>query len=410
MPHPAIVDGTTSDETFRVVIAGGGVGGLEAALALGEAGQALDVTLLAPNAEFVERPMSVAEPFAAGHSARVPVATVAHDSGATLIVDSLSAVDPERHTVITEEGHQLPYDALLIAVGAEPYAAVPGAQLWTHDSSPEIMGGLLRDMEEGYSRRVAFVQPDAPCWPLPVYELAMMCARDAYGMNIDDAEVTVVIPERAPLIAFGEKAAAIVAAELTAARVATRGGAGPRIERHGHTLSLGNGEQLDVDRVVALPGLRGPSTKGLPRDADGFLIIDERGRVTGVPGVWAIGDGTNSRLKQGGLAAQHADLAARDILARALGHHAPEPQAPVLRGMLLTGESRLWLQRELGSEDAGEVADYALWWPPSKIAGSRLGDYLAFPAQVHAPGAHVVETIIPRHYPTPILEPPLAVR
>ncbi len=398
MPHPVIVDDTTSDEAFRVVIAGGGVGGLEAALALGEAGRALDVTLLAPNAEFVERPMSVAEPFAAGHSACVPVATVAHDSGATLIVDSLSAVDPERHIVTTGQGQHLNYAALLIAVGAEPYAAVPGAKMWTHDSSPEIMGGLLRDMEEGYSRRVAFVQPDAPCWPLPVYELAMMCAREAYGMNIDDAEVTVVTPERAPLIAFGEKASAMVSAELKAARVATRAGAGPQIERHGRTLSLGNGEQLDVDRVVALPGLRGPSTTGLPHDANGFLIVDERGRVTGVPGVWAIGDGTNSRLKQGGLVAQQADLAARDILARALAHEAPEPHAPVLRGMLLTGESRLWLQRELGSDDAGEVADHALWWPPSKIAGSRLGDYLA------------VETIIPRHSPTPILEPPLAVR
>jgi NADPH-dependent 2,4-dienoyl-CoA reductase/sulfur reductase-like enzyme len=62
MPRPVTVDDDTNQEPFRVVIAGGGVGGLEAALALGEAGQALDVTLLAPNAEFVERPMSVAEP------------------------------------------------------------------------------------------------------------------------------------------------------------------------------------------------------------------------------------------------------------------------------------------------------------------------------------------------------------
>ena len=50
----------SSREPFRVIVAGGGVGGLEALLALGEAGEALDVTLLAPNAEFVERPMSVA--------------------------------------------------------------------------------------------------------------------------------------------------------------------------------------------------------------------------------------------------------------------------------------------------------------------------------------------------------------
>lgn len=390
-------------QPYRVTVVGGGVGGLEAVLALGEAGQALDVTLLAPNEEFVERPMSVAEPFAAGHSARIHVATIAHDSGASLVLDTLSRVDAEQREVITAQGRRLPYDALLVAVGARPYAAVPGATLWTPDSNPEVMGGLLRDMEEHYSRRVAFVQPAAPCWPLPVYELAMMCARDVHAMNIDDSEVTIVTPEHAPLAAFGTDASMMVATELRAARVGVRMGAGPRIERHGQTLTLGDGEHMVVDRVIALPGLRGPAPAGLPCDEDGFLVVDERGRVTGVPGVWAIGDGTDGPLKQGSLTAQQADLAARDILARALRRDPPEPQALVLRGMLLTGEVRLWLQRDLGNGDAGEAADYALWWPPSKVAGSRLGDYFTYSSQTGDADSHAVETIVSRRYPTPIL-------
>ena len=390
-------------EPHRVLIVGGGVGGLEAMLALGEAGRALDVTLLTPDADYVERPMSVAEPFAAGHSARVPVAAIAADCGATVVQDVMRRVEAEQHVVVTGQGTRLPYDALLIAVGARPYAAVPGATLWTPDATPEIMGGLLRDMEEHYSRRVAFVQPAAPCWPLPVYELAMMCARDVYAMNIDDAEVTVVIPDQAPLIAFGAQASALVADELQAARVTVRAGAGPRIERRGLTLALGDGDALTVDRVVALPGLRGPAIAGLPCDEDGFLVVDERGRISGVPSIWAIGDGVNGLVKHGGVTAQQADLAARDIVARALGREAPEPHPPVLRGMLLTGGARLWLQRDLDGVDPGQSADYALWWPPSKIAGSRLGDYVSVPPETHGPGGHAVETIIPRHYPAPIL-------
>jgi sulfide:quinone oxidoreductase len=53
-----------SSEAFDVVIAGGSVAALEAALALGDlAGYRIRTTLIAPNAEFVYRPMTVREPF-----------------------------------------------------------------------------------------------------------------------------------------------------------------------------------------------------------------------------------------------------------------------------------------------------------------------------------------------------------
>lgn len=50
----------------------------------------------------------------------------------------------------------------------------------------------------------------------------------------------------------------------------------------------------------------------------------------------------------------------------------------------------------------GTTSD-ALWWPPSKIAGSCLGDYLTDPPQIEPAGAHRVETLIPRRYPAPLL-------
>jgi NADH dehydrogenase FAD-containing subunit len=51
-------------DALEVVIAGGGVAALETALALHElAGDRVKLTLLAPNADFVYRPMAVLEPF-----------------------------------------------------------------------------------------------------------------------------------------------------------------------------------------------------------------------------------------------------------------------------------------------------------------------------------------------------------
>ena len=56
---------------LEVVIAGGGVAGLEALLALHElAGPRVKVELLAPEREFVYRPLAVAEPFGLAHPAR----------------------------------------------------------------------------------------------------------------------------------------------------------------------------------------------------------------------------------------------------------------------------------------------------------------------------------------------------
>ncbi len=68
-----------------MVIAGGGVAALETALALADlASDRTDVTVIAPNTEFVYRPMVVREPFAYTSAHRYPLAPIVHDAGATL--------------------------------------------------------------------------------------------------------------------------------------------------------------------------------------------------------------------------------------------------------------------------------------------------------------------------------------
>ena len=56
---------TTSQQRFEVLIAGGGVAGLDAALALRDlAAERVAITMLAPEQVFVYRPLRVLEPFA----------------------------------------------------------------------------------------------------------------------------------------------------------------------------------------------------------------------------------------------------------------------------------------------------------------------------------------------------------
>ena len=84
----------------QVVIAGGGVGALEAALALRAlAGDRVAVTMLAPELEFTYRPLSVGEPFGLGHATRYELAGDRGRPGFAVVRDAIAAVEPEAHTL-----------------------------------------------------------------------------------------------------------------------------------------------------------------------------------------------------------------------------------------------------------------------------------------------------------------------
>ena len=345
----------------RVIVAGGGVAGLEAVLALhAQAPERVAVTLLEPSIELVERPMLVARPFAAGHASHTPIARIIGPTGATHRRESLASVDTAAGTVTIDGGEQLPYDSLLLALGAKPVAAYPSATTFT-PAEPDALTGLLRDLEEGYSSSVAFVVPTGPVWPFPAYELALLTAREAGGMA-EGVKVTVVTPERRALEAFGDAVSDAVEDML---------------REHGVKLITGTDadlDALDAERIVALPRLEGRPIDGIPQDEHGFIAIDRNCAVRGVPGVYAAGDGTDFPVKLGGLAAEMADAAAEHIAARAGADIEPQPFVPVLRGKLLTGGAPRSIR---GAEGQSDAADHVLWWPPAKIAARHLAPALA---------------------------------
>src|SRR3954464_6854318 len=103
----------------NVLIAGGGAAALEAALRLHRVGAGhVTTTVLAPEAEFSYRPLSVLDPFAAGGATAYPLERIPADAGFTHRRGALASVDAAGHVVRTTEGEELPYDVLLIATGA----------------------------------------------------------------------------------------------------------------------------------------------------------------------------------------------------------------------------------------------------------------------------------------------------
>jgi len=388
----------TSSSPARVVVAGGGVAGVETMLGLHEvAPDRTTVTWLTPD-DFMMRPVAVAEPFALGHSDPLSLAHLAWELGADLVRDGLLGVVADTHQVVTTADESIAYDILVVATGARSVPAYTHA-LTFDDNDPLVINGLLRDIEEGYVKRVAFVVPPGQSWALPAYELALMTARQAWGMGITDATITLVTPEPAPLALFGPAAGAAVDRHLSTAGVEIVTSAYAQVER-GHVLLKPMGRLLEVDRVVALPKLVGRRHPGLPADSDGFIPVDEHGQVAGLPDVFAAGDGTDFPIKQGGLAAQQADAVVRAIGARLGTGIAAEPFRPVLRGMLLTGAGPEHLESMVaGGGGEGRVTRHPLWWPPTKVAGGRLAGYLAAHGRTDGLAAHRPADAVPVDVP-----------
>jgi sulfide:quinone oxidoreductase len=369
----------TQSPPLRVLVAGGGVAGLETLLALRDlAGDRTERTLLTPEEEFVYRPMAIAEPFGRGRAQRHRLDVIAEDLGAALIPGALAEVDDETRTAVTSTGERLSYDALVVAVGAGSEPAFQRALTWTPESDDEVYGGLLRDLEEGYTKRVAFVIPPDVAWPLPGYELALMTSWDARGMGIDDVQITVYTPESAPLEIFGTAASRSLREDLDEAGVEVRTGAHVKATHEGHLVVDPGAQPLEDERVVALPRAVGRAPTGVAHDARGFIRCDGHGKIVDASTAWAAGDAIAFPVKQGGLAAQQADAVAEAIAARAGADVDPKPFRPVMRGVLLTGRGQAWM-RNVTNGDApdGEAERRALFWPPTKIAGRYLSPYLA---------------------------------
>jgi sulfide:quinone oxidoreductase len=363
----------------HVVVAGAGVAGLEAVMAIRAlAGDRARITLVDRAREFVYNPMTVATPFATGSSTRMPLSELARSANCDLVHDAVAEVIPAERRVVLARGTPLSYDKLIVALGAARIAAFEHATTFRGAEDVEALHALVKDVEEGHAHSIAFVVPPGIAWSLPIYELALLTAERAHAMNIA-VDLTIVTPEERVLPLFGAAAGDDVGRLLENAGIGVRCGATATVPAKGMVVPEPGGDQLIVDRVVALPNVRGRFVSGLRCDADGFVPIDEFSRVPGAAGVYAAGDGTSFPVKQGGIACQQADTAAAHI-ARELGMAVEvKPLRPVLRGRLLTGKQPHFMRHDLRARGAHEDAssDDPLWWPPAKVAGTYLAPYLA---------------------------------
>ena len=338
---------------MRVLVLGGGVAGLETCLALQAlAGDRVNVTLIAPSRYLVHRPVDVRDPLDVRARVRVPVARLAGAAGVRH--DRAISIDTDVRAVYTAGGYRLPYDALVLAVGAVP-EAVPARAVALDQDHAAGCRVLMHQVREGRIGSLAFVEPPAPTHSFDLYDLAIDTAVTLRRKGVD-ADLTLVTAQPGPLAILGVRTAGALRHTLNAH--------GLRVVESAYVRSIGYGEvelaplsrRIAAERVIAAPRLTGPRLQHVPSDRDGFVPVDPHGRVRGLEAVFAAGDCTPFPVKHPSLAAQQADVVAAAIAADAGVSVADERFAPVLCG-ILPSRLRWYVQAPLtggaGRRDAG---------------------------------------------------------
>jgi len=380
-----------SGEAAKVLIVGGGVGALEAALALQNlAGERGRVQLCAGREDFVYRPFAVGEPYGASRVLRYDLERLTDLCGAEFIPENIAAVDPERRCATSHDGTELPYDHLVVACGARLLWSIPGAVTFWGVPDEGEMREVVSRLREGRLRRLVFTMPGGNGWALPAYELALLAAGELKGAGITGTRLTIVTPEDGPLQIFGRRASEQVAELLADHGIEVLAGTHPVRYENG-SLAVVPGAAIEADAVVSLPRLEGRHIAGLPYDASGFIPVDDHARIAGLADAYAVGDVTAFPVKQGGIATQQADVAAEAIALQLGCEVEANPLDPVLRGILWTGSKPRYLFGWLGGgHGETSVASERPPWPidnPSKLIGRYLTPFLSQLEEVSRPAS-----------------------
>jgi sulfide:quinone oxidoreductase len=365
----------------RVVVAGGGVAGLEVAIALRElAGGRARVEICSPREDFVYRPFAVGEPYGRSRPMRYPLASLAAACGAELRLASIGAVDVAGRRAITHDGERLDYDYLVLAPGSRLLRSVSGTVPFWGVPEEGPVREVVRGIRGGSLRTVIFTLPGIHSWALPAYELALLADRERRAGGHAGQRLIVVTPEDAPLGLFGRRASEEVGEFLGQRGIEVLTGTHP-VAFEGGCLRVAPGGEMRADAVVSLPRLQGRQIEGVPHDERGFIPVDEHCWVQGLERVLAAGDVTSFPVKQGGISSQQADAAAEAIAAELGALPEARPFEPVLRGVLWTGGKPRYVYGELGGGhgETSVLSERAPWSTEhdDKIIARFLTPFLA---------------------------------
>jgi NADH dehydrogenase FAD-containing subunit len=385
--------------TPRVVVAGAGFAGLEAAFLLRmRLGGRVHIDLVSESPRFVFRPNSIYVPFGADpESLVVELDKPLRRRRIPFVQGRVRRIDADARTVELEDGRRLPYDHLVIATGAAmrpdevPGLAEHASTIWTSRDMLALRDRIdetIRRASTGSRQRVLFAVPPANKCSGPLYEMVFMLETWLRRKGVRDAvDIAYRTYEASFIQAFGPRVHEVVVAEFAERGIDGRTAAALAEVRPGEAV-LQDGSVEPYDLLIAFPPyVSAMRWEGLPSDDRGFLLTDLATRqVTGCPGVYAPGDAGDFPVKQAFLAFLQADAVAERIAAEVTGAPAGDGFDPVSMCVMemldsatfaqvplrLTGDPDRPVEVRPGAGDDSKVGVSPAW----RVGKKMLGFYL----------------------------------
>ena len=347
----------------RVVVAGGGFGGVSTAVALRERLGTDDEVVLVDRRETYM--MGFRKTWVAtGHGSVADGARPLDGiSGVRFVHGTIDRVLPQERALVVD-GTRLEANALVLALGADrapqgvPGLAEHGIDAWDPGQSDEVRAAL--DGFAGGRLVIGIFGTPYPCPPGP-YELALL-AKERLAERGVQAEVEVFGPTPITLPIAGPSECTKLDTVLAAAGIGYLPGHKATEVTPG-SVRFENGSERPFDLLLAVPPHRVPSVlvdAGLA-EAGGWVRTDPRTLETGTDGVFAIGDATVIMLANG------LPLPKAGLLAELEGQVVAERVAARLAGAepTTTFEGEAFCFIETGGGEAMRVGGRFLDDPPA---------------------------------------------
>lgn len=388
----------TAQSQARIVVVGGGFGGLESAFYLRMRLQdRAHITLVSDQDHFLFKPNTIYIPFGLDPATlEIPLERPTRRKNIPFVQARVREIDPVARTV-SADGTSIGYDFLVIATGAGmrpseiPGLAEYAETIWTPADMLRLRAAystMLADIAEGKRRQVLFLVPPNNKCAGPLYEMVFMLDTWLRQQHVrEKVDIAWSTYEAGYIQAFGPRLDEAVTKEFERRGInGYKGYVVKKVEEKGVTYS--NERSLPYDLLISFPPyVASTPFPELPSDDRGFIATDLASRqVVGHPEIYAPGDAGDFPVKQAFLAFLQADAVTAHISAAVLGTASDldfEPNSMCVMEQFdkatiaqvplrLTGVPERPVEVRPDADGAYRVGSSVLWRPGKKLLGVYL--------------------------------------